>query len=150
MKNECILWERLYRKIYCWRLRGAVLPVGLGSVQWMTSMLFLFLPSPVVEDRQRIRPLCLPGLSWVVTVMPLYSLGRAARLVVLWIPACPDIANLFSFSCTVPLEKSYCSVHEMRSNRVGDVPREVGNERSRPLKRHLSLLRPQAAFPLRW
>ena len=106
MKNEYIFSERLSGKIHCWRLRGSVfLPVGLGSVQWMTSMLFLFLPSLLVEDRQWIQSLYLPGLSWAVTILPLYSLGRAVRLVVLWIRACPDIANLFSFSCTIPLEK---------------------------------------------
>lgn len=122
MKNECIFQERLYRKIGCWRLRGTVLSVGLGSVQWMTSMLYLFLPSLMAEDRQWIRSLYLPGLSWVVTIMPLYSRGRAARLVVPWSPACPDITNLFSFSCIIP------SVHKMCYNRVGDTPREVGNE----------------------
>lgn len=31
--------------------------------------------------------------------------GRAARLVVLWILACADIAHLFSFSSTIPLEE---------------------------------------------
>lgn len=94
------IWENIWLKT-----RGTVLPVGPGPQQCFVNDLsaVFFLPSLVVEDRQWIQSLCSPGLSWVVTIMPLCSLGRAAGLVVLWIPACPDIAILFSFSSTIPL-----------------------------------------------
>lgn len=92
LKNECAFSERLYGKIHCWRLRRCI---ACGPRQCLVNDLnaVFFLPSLVFEDRQWIQSLS--ELSWVVAMMPLYSLGTAARLVELWIPACPDIANLF-------------------------------------------------------